>query len=166
MVSKYYEIIEEDNDKPYAYYCLKIRWNVLNIINNDINNNGYIVQKVNIINTTGLKGLPEEGYYEAWKVINGKIDNPKNYNYDDNFIFYDKMFINECRNISRGITGEITYLCEVFWINSNNMLYDEINLWKNDVLYAGDLKSIYESNFKYKFKNAIIYRQFSHKVKY
>jgi len=35
MNKKYYEIIKEDNDKPYVYYCLKIKWNTENIINDN-----------------------------------------------------------------------------------------------------------------------------------
>lgn len=165
MQKRYYKIIREDNDKPYAYYLLKILWNVDNIINDNCKN-GYIVQKVNITNTTKIKGLDDIEYYEAWKVINGKVENIDNYDYDDIFMWYDSFTMDMCLEHSKGKKGEISYYCEVFWVSENNILYEEVNLWKKGIPLARDLKSILASEFKYDLGTPIFCRKFTHKVDY
>lgn len=164
--NKYFKILEENNNMPYAYYILKIKWNVKNIIGKDKNTDGYIVQKVCVTNTTGLNGLPEEEYYEAWKVVNGKIENPKKLDYDDIFSFYPSFLIEECKMDSLGKNGIINYKCNIYWINSKSKYYKLIELWNNEVLYACDLKSVYLKNIDYRFTNSLFTRNFIHIVNY
>lgn len=164
--SKYYKVIEENNKLPYAYYILKIKWNVNNIIKKETNKNGFIIQKVSVINTTGIKGLPEEDYYEAWKVINGKIENVNNYEYDDIFSFYPDFMIEDCKSDSLGRNGIIKYECDIYWINSESIFYNLVELWNNDVVYACDLKSVYLKDINYRFKNSLFTRKFIHIINY
>lgn len=150
-MSEYYEIDPKndvDNNKPFAYYCLGINW-IPEAIINDRCNDGYIVQKVNLTNTTGIRGIPEEiDYYEAWKVEKGQcIECRKNNESDDNFLFFGKYFIGEAIAKSIGKKGCIKYITEVYWISKINDLYKTVDEWeRGTVSLAGELKSVLVEN--------------------
>lgn len=144
--SEYYKINPKndiDNDKPYAYYYLGIDW-IPKAIINDKCNDGYIVQKVTLTNTTGIINIPEKiDYYEAWQVENGQCVENGNNEPDDKFSFADKCLTGEIISKSIGRVGEIKYSTEVYWISKVNELYKIVNDWKyGAVRLAGELKSI------------------------
>lgn len=144
--AKYYQIVNVDNSKPYLYYNLEIDWKVENIIDTDCKD-GYIVQKVKIINTTDIKDIKNIEYYEAWEVINGNCVGHKDSEYDDKFFWigYDMIYYIIAKSI--GKNGKIEYQSEVYWISKQNKLYEIVNKWRSqEVLEARKLKSILVEN--------------------
>ena len=143
-MKEYYKVRgKPDNDKPYAEYYLGINWLPKQIIN-DQYLKGYIVQKVKIFNNTGIENISNIEYYEAWKVINGKIDynGKENINVDDAFSFFSEIDQSSTIKLSLGKCGIIKYDAVVYWINFKDPLYEKIDCWKyGGVREAGDLKS-------------------------
>ena len=139
--TKYYQIKNIDNDKLYLDYKLEINWNVKNIINTDCID-GYIVQKVEIVNNTNISEnyIRNIMYYEAWKVEDAKYINHSDFKADDTF---KQSIIVE----SLGGKGKVVYLSEIYWIDKKNRLYQVVDNWKAGNIYeAGDLKSeLYEN---------------------
>lgn len=146
---EYYKEFDKDNDKPYAYYRLKTNWKTKNIIN-DKCLDGYIVQKVKISNNTGISGIDNKEYYEAWKVVNGECEKSKKHDYDDKFANEededDEILTNKFAIIianSIGKAGEIKYSSEIFWISKQHDLYKIVDEWQvGCVPESGNLKSI------------------------
>lgn len=174
IFNKYFEIINEDNDKDYCYYLLEINWIPENIIT-DFCDTGFIIQKVNLINDTSIKEIKNITYYEAWEVKNKKIIKSNESISDDSFKYLDFDNIDEIIKDSLGKIGAITYETEVYWISKNNILYPSIAKWKyGDVVEAGTLKSILASKyhllddeipvFKRKFTHNVIFQDYN-KVK-
>jgi hypothetical protein len=144
-MKKYFDVISESNDKLYCYYLLSINWIPKNIIN-DHCNDGYIVQKVNLTNDTGIKEIKNISYYEAWQVQDKKVIKNNHELSDDTYRYLNINNIDEILKDSLGKVGNISYEAEVYWVSKNNILYDEINSWKyGDVVEAGSLKSILAS---------------------
>lgn len=156
------------NDRPYASYCLRIEWIVENIIYGECQD-GYIVQKVKISNDTGVSGIENKEYYEAWKVVSGKCEKNNNENYDDEYLGYfeskhsyegipDPVVMGIVNSI--GKVGEIIYSAEVFWISKQDYVYEIVEDWTpGKVPEANQLKSEYVnecpefSKHKPKFSN-------------
>ena len=137
----------KENNQPYAYYLLGIHWIPHNIIN-DGEKNGYIVQKVKFLNTTGIKinqdNKDDFEYYEAWKVENEKVVNMGQAEFDDAFLYGNKNVIGDCIRNSLGKIGIIKYSSQVYWISEKNKIYNIIDKWKeNKVKMSGGLKSEY-----------------------
>lgn len=136
-----------ENYRPYAYYSLGILWIPHNIIN-DGEKNGYIVQKVKFLNTTGIEINRENNddfeYYEAWKVENEKVVNMENAEFDDLFSYGNKYVIGDCIRNSLGKTGIIKYSSQVYWIGEKNKIYNIIDKWEEDrVPMSNGLKSVF-----------------------
>lgn len=163
MENKYYKIIEKDNDKPYAYYVQKIKWIVKNIIDDNCLD-GYIVQKVKLVNNTKIRGIDDKEYFEAWKVNNGIIENETSY--DDCFMWYPSYLIEDCKENSKGKKGKIGYYCEVYWISKLNPLFNKVDLWGHEVPEALELKSIMANKIDFKIDKPLFIREFIHNVNY
>ena len=73
MNRNYYEIVECNNERKDANYCLKIKWNVKEI-SGYCNAEGFIVQRVELIDETGIISNYNGPYFEAWKVKDGKTE--------------------------------------------------------------------------------------------
>lgn len=141
---KFYDELENVNNKKFSYCCLKIKWIIPNIVK-DRENNGFIVQKVKFVNTTGIEKYEKQiEYYEAWKVKNFKIiEEDENIEEDDCFCISSKYLIFDSIKESLGKVGEFIFESEIFWINKSDKRYFEIDTWKrNGVKMAGKLKSI------------------------
>lgn len=147
MMKKYFEKKEYDNNKSFAYYILGINWIPQNIID-DEEKNGYIVQKVRFLNTTGINMNREKNndikYYEAWKVENQKVVKQNPQDYDDEFSYGNKYILEDCIRNSLGKSGIIKYSSQVYWISEKNNLYNIVNQWEeNKVEMSNGLKSTY-----------------------
>ena len=120
---------------------MEIDWNVENIINTDCTD-GYIVQKVEIINNTNFPKnyIRNIKYYEAWKVENAKYINHSDFKADDTF---KQSVILE----SLGGKGKVVYFSEIYWIDKKIILYQVVDNWKKGKIHeAGALKSeLYEN---------------------
>ena len=168
----YYVVVEEDNSRPYAHYLYRIRWD-LDRISTDFGRDGYIVQRVSFCNDTGIdiKVSFEGDYYEAWKVINGKMEYEEA-GYDDEFSSGYPIelegFEEGCREDSIGKKGNIQYNCSVFWVDKGSNEYKEIMKWKKGAVgnAARDLPSISAKECKLVFKRLIQERHFTHNVNY
>ena len=151
-MKKYYEIINIDNDKPYAYCSLGINWCPKDFIN-DKCLDGYIVQRVKITNI-GID-IPDANYYEAWKVENEKYVEHTDNKADDTFNVGNDLIINDYIILSLGKTGYIKFSAEVYWISKMNELYGFVDKWKEGrVREAGELKSILVKDCK-ELKNCV-----------
>ena len=135
----YFEVIECDNDRAYAYWRYAIKWNVNRIIKEaNETNNGYIVQKVSIKNEAHIEGVRTITYFEAWRVHDGVVEyqdeyaeNQDEYKYDDLFgvkhklKYYDE--IEECLDNCIGRCCEVCYHSEVYWVDRSNPIYCSID---------------------------------------
>lgn len=143
-ILRYYTVVNCDNDSPFAYYLLEINWNIEEIAGYS-NASGYIVQKVKISNTLGLKGLDNE-YFEAWPVENGKLKLDRSDLADDTF---EWLSPSDALSESVGKRGRITYNTQVFWVDRSDPLYNVPNSWEEGtVCEAGNLKSILAKDCK------------------
>lgn len=168
-MGKYFDIVNNDNSKKFAFYDLSINWNLKSIINDDIED-GYIVQMVKFKNTTGIQLSKEEydnfAYYEAWKIEDGKSVDRGNKS-DDSFSCGNELSVPANIKCSLGKKGYIEYCSEVYWINKNHELYNMVNNWKYGAIsLANGLKSILVSDCPQlkKFKPLFIREKFIHKV--
>jgi len=172
---EYFSVIgNEDNNRPYAYYKYAIKWNV-DAFTKDGVNNGYIVQKVKVTNTTGIQLNKEneqiQEYYEAWRVENGKCvfpDSTLKVDYDDSFMSYSENLILDAIRDSLWREGMIEYESQFYWININNKLYNVIDNWDYGASMAKDLKSVYTKNCQ-ELDNLIpiqVRPKFTHKVSF
>lgn len=172
VVKNYYSIVEEDNDRPYAYYLQRIKWD-LNKIVKEYGKDGYIVQKVSFSNNTGIgiKVSYGEDYYEAWKVINGHMEYG-DFKYDDEFScgypIEISEFLDGCKEDSIGKKGKIQYICEVYWVEMGGIEYEEVMKWKTGPIgnAARELPSIAVKDCKVIFKRLLQKRDFIHTVDY
>ncbi len=162
----------KENNQPYAYYFWGIHWIPNNIIN-DGEKNGYIVQKVNFLNTTGIEinqdNKDDFEYYEAWKVENEKVVNMGQAKFDDEFSYGNKYIIGECIRNSLGKIGIIKYSSQVYWIGEKNKIYNIIDKWEeNKVKMSNGLKSEYvnECHELEKCKPLFSREDFIHKVNF
>ena len=145
MESRYYKIIHEDNFEKYACYDLSIHWNVEEIAGKS-NANGFIVQEVDIKNTTSIKGLSDIAYYEAWKVENGNFIYHCEKEPDDSFAWGNWCCKSMMTN-SINKKGTITYKSKVFWVDRDSKLFVLIEKWKEETVFeAGKLKSVYKND--------------------
>lgn len=145
-----WNIIEEIID-PRGSYTQKITW-VPPVLS------GYIVQRVEIDDPQKLLYGYVDTYYEAWKVVNGKVvydDNGRILGYDDCFSNCYEGFL--CDSVAtdnhnilkdRGISNTyISYNCLVYWVDDNNQTSFEISKWtagnQCGIVMAGELKASY-----------------------
>lgn len=69
--------------------------------------------------------------YEAWRVKDGRTGNS---NFDDQF---------SCAFIEN--TGTLEYNTEVFWVDENDNLFEEVSKWGQDeVVMARNLQATYD----------------------
>ena len=138
-IVRFFDVVDEENDLPYAFYFQKIVWNVMEIAGYE-NANGFIVQKVCYNDTVGVT-YSTEAYYEAWKVCNGVCEKIDSYNYDDAFASPDS-FKSYLLDSSIGKRGFIKYDALVYWIDAKSDLYKTVSMWEpGKVKMAGELKS-------------------------
>lgn len=164
----YYKTIDDKNYFPFAYYLWQIKWISEKIINDGCIN-GYIVQKVKIINEANVIGLDNIEYYEAWKVSNGECENKDGKPFDDEFKWVNfNGELRFCIRNSIGKKGKITYQAKLYWISQKNTLYKEVESWKEGtVVQAGSLKSILvEDCLNIDFGIPIDERNFIHEVNF
>lgn len=136
-------IVKEDNSKPYLFYEQSGYWNIEFIAKKN-NASGYIVQEVELINTTTIPDIDEcVRYYEAWRVVNGKCaDDEKNIP-DDTFGCGFEGIENLMLQKSLGKVGEVKYICRIYWIDEADDHFEIVNSWKEGgVVYADKLKSV------------------------
>lgn len=155
--TKYYKVKNFNNNKPYLDYTLGIDWKVENIINTECKD-GYIVQKVEIVDTTNISRSII--YYEAWKVENQKYIKHSDSKADD-------TFRNSAILESIGKKGTVEYFSEIYWIDKKNILYKFIDNWEEGkVPEAGNLKSEWHDNCHYLHSCNFVYRRdkFTHKI--
>lgn len=158
--TKYYQVVQLENNKPYFDYRFGINWKVENIINTDCKD-GYIVQKVEIVDSTNISRNIK--YYEAWKVENAKY-------IDHSDLFPDDTFSNSDIIKSLGKKGKVEYYSEIYWIDRGNILYEYINSWEeNGVPEAGNLiKSKLYEECPYLHSYDYVYRRdkFTHTINF
>lgn len=162
---KYYDIIECNNDRKDANYSLKIKWKIEKIAGYS-KAEGFVVQRVELLDETGIIPNYEGSYYEAWEIIEGKT---KYTDFDDEFrngldneidIITDIVTEN-----SRGKKGKIEYFSKVFWVDKSTATYNEVKQWKSTVTMANELPSVLESNCNLFIEASSIFeRQFCHYV--
>jgi hypothetical protein len=172
-IKKYYKIVDEDNDKPYASYYQKIVWIVQDFIE-DSSGCGFIVQKVSVVDTAGVSrgedriDFGKEPYYEAWKVVTGVVSvEDSSGDYDDCFTSGENtpaLFLKAASVNKRGI---ITYNSDVYWVDIKNPLYHYVDSWRRDeVVQAGGLRSVWESEMKMELGESVTSRSFEHHIDY
>lgn len=168
----YKEVLPVINNNKFMYYDFRINWIPKDIINDNVSN-GYIVQKVKFINTTGIElnneQIEELEYYEAWKVENWKIiyNDGLDENYDDRFSGGSKYDKTGCIRNSLGKKGKVEYYSKVYWISVNNPLYKIVDSWDVGTISLADkLKSIEVSQCKELEKIKEVYNRpnFIHEV--
>lgn len=168
-MSNYYKTIKIKNDFPFAYYLWQIKWIPEKIINDECIN-GYIVQKVKIIDEANVTGFDNTEYYEAWKVSNGECENEDGEPFDDEFKWVNfNGELRFCIRNSIGKTGKIIYQAKLYWISQKNVLYKEVDSWKKEtVMTAGSsLKSIFAKDcLNIDFGIPIDERNFIHEVNF
>lgn len=137
-------ITAEDNSKPYLFYEQSGYWNI-EFISQKENASGYIVQEVKIINTTGIPNMDKVAhYYEAWCVSNGKCVDDEDDIPDDSFKCGSEDIKKQLIKLSLGKTGEIKYICKIYWIDETNTHFKIVDNWKErGVIYAAKLKSVW-----------------------
>lgn len=144
----YYTIKKESHDCSCAC-LLEINWNVAQITKGSIDD-GFIVQKFSRIltphNILPVKDYCNISYFEAWSVINGKINYDANdVECDDRFCIGNSVNTSDEFFYSLGTKGRYKFLGEVFWIPSDSMLFSIIDKWEiKGVKQAGNLKSAEE----------------------
>lgn len=140
---KYYRVLCCDNQRKYAYFRLGIKWNV-SVIANEACANGYIVQQLSFANDTKIRGIPDESYYEAWKVVNGECVDAKDDRWDDLFSWGCSGFLSESIKNSIGKSGAVVYKAQVYWVKEGTPLYSIVDKWeKNWLSAAGNLNSCF-----------------------
>ena len=123
--------------------------------------NGFIVQRVEVVDPYKLLTGYEKPYYEAWKVKQGEICY-----YEESYNEYDDSFSNCWNGDSFGIeiaketfskkmeiykkkTASVKYNCLVYWIEENSISSQVIQNWKRGeeigIMMAGKLKASYEA---------------------
>lgn len=162
-IVRFFDVVDERNDLPYAFYFQKIVWNVKEIAEYE-SANGFIVQKVCYNDTVGAT-FSTEAYYEAWQVCNGVCERTDSYNYDDAFASPDS-FESYLLDNSIGKRGFIRYDALVYWIDAKSGLYKTVSMWeRGKVKMAGGLKSTFVSDcpelqkITYRFS-----RKFTHNI--
>ncbi len=157
----FFDIIDENNNLPYAAFYHKIKWNVTAIAGHK-NANGYIVQKVNYFDSLNISASCND-YYEAWTVCDGICKDTNMLSYDDSFSLDALYDISPLKN-SLGKQGCIKYNTFVYWIDIKHELYKVVNSWnKNCTPMAGELKTIFENDCpEFKNVNPIFSRNFVH----
>lgn len=145
-MNEYIRIVKENNGEPYLFYQQSVNWNIERISKQE-KANGYIVQEVEITNSTGIPDIDEYiHYYEAWLVKDGKCV------YDDDLP--DDSFrggYEEVRDMmigkSLGKTGEVKYTCKIYWVDKTDKHYNIVDKWEeNSVVHAGKLKAVLASD--------------------
>lgn len=139
--TKYYDVIECDNERKDANYRLRIKWNVQAIAGYQAAE-GFIVQQVTLLDEAGIIQNYSGPYYEAWKVTKGKT---KNNDYDDNFENGLGCFTEIVTENSIGKKGKIEYQTKVYWIDKSSSIHDEVQKWTPTVSMANELPSVMES---------------------
>lgn len=137
------KIVTYDNELPYLYYRFEVFWIVEKISQKPFAS-GYIVQEVEIINTTGIAHFDDYvHYYEAWLVKDGKCINEDS-SPDDIFACGFEDIKEHLLKQSLGKTGKIEYRTKIYWIDKSDKNYETIENWKEGtVKQAGLLKSEY-----------------------
>lgn len=168
MNSDIFIITHEVNDSPYLFYLHEGYWNVEKITNSK-NASGYIVQEVHITNDSGIDELPVKvDYFEAWRVISGKVEDFEVDNPDDSFKFGMEGMEEYLIKISMGHKGIIKYNTYVYWIEENDELFYLVDSWKpRTIKQAGKLKSATFDDYSDVFNLTIIgERRFEHEVSF
>lgn len=145
-MNEYIRIVKEDNDKPYLFYKQSVYWNIEHISKHE-KANGYIVQEVEISNSTKISDIDEYvHYYEAWLVKDGKCvydDDLPDDSFECGFEEIAHMMIAK----SLGKTGEVKYACKIYWVDETDNHYSIVDKWEErGVRYAAQLKSVIASD--------------------
>lgn len=160
-------ITKEVNDEPYLYYLQEGYWNVEKISNRK-KASGYIVQEVHISNNSGISNISmTNDYFEAWRVIDGQVEDYEKDNPDDTFRFGIEGMEKFLIKISIGHQGIIKYDTSVYWVEQNTELFSIVNSWKTrTIAQAGKLKSArFDEYCSYFLKiSSVGKRSFEHKV--
>ena len=117
----------------------KIIWLTDSICGKD-NPNGFIAQ--HMIITSHIDALKPNDYWEAWKVIDCKIEGSTGY--DDNWSPIPYMFIADYADeIIDSSDGKIEYYSRVYYIPATSPLYLDVEQWRPCTVHeAGDLRSV------------------------
>ena len=133
----------------YTSICkLEVNWNLEAVTRNSEpgQSSGFIVQKV----TISIESYPplstdiSYDYYEAWEVAQGKVEKHPACEYDDVFSIGTQIgtrfdAIADCL----GTAGSIVFTGDVYWVDSNMSLYQQIMEWpRGGVAEAGTLRSM------------------------
>lgn len=140
MSERYYNIISCINEQKDANYSQKIKWNVEKIAGYK-SANGFIVQRVELNDETGIIHNYDGPYFEAWSVNDGHT---KYDDYDDDFQNGMGCVTNIVTENSKGLKGKIEYYAKVYWVDRNSTIYNNVTQWKPTVSMANELPSVLE----------------------
>lgn len=161
MSTKYYNVISCENDRKDANYSLKIKWNVEEIAKHKCAN-GFIVQRVELNDETGIIHNYNGPYFEAWKVENGCTQYA---DYDDNFQNGMGCVAGIVAENSVGLKGKIEYYAKVYWVDESSEIYNYVSQWTPAVSMANELPSVLEKDCDLlKYQEATTERYFCHEV--
>lgn len=165
----YYNVVHKIHTK-HAGCLYKIKWNVKEISKED-SANGYIVQRFKRYATPANIIQKDEEYYEAWKVLNGKVcsNDGKDYKYDDVYRIYitDENALGASEELlesaiaSIDTKGRFDFEGDVYWISNHDDLYSIVDGWGTEIAHAGNLQSSYEF-LELKEREPLFTRSFVH----
>lgn len=143
MDYKYYTEIYEDHKKSCMFKLL-VNWKPEEIVGND-GKSGYIVQHfMRTLSASRDITIPHNtSYYEAWRVLDGKVANRDSFG-DDEFSIGNDFEYFDLFNKCVGTSGKYVLRGEVYWISESNPLYPMVDAWETNVKDAGGLKFSYE----------------------
>lgn len=151
-----YKVIESEINDQGAY-THQIKW----VIPIEFDKSGYIVQRVEIEDPCKLLPNYVKPYFEAWRIIDGKIyyDDNSPIEHDDSFsnccddmktIFCEIAIENTQRKMRENEVNStyVLYKCIVYWVDDADDCASKIHEWKkgneNNITMAGNLKASYE----------------------
>ncbi len=147
----FYDVVNDDN-YTNGFFDLQINWITSDIIGEDKENSGFIVQKIKrttsaspeFMNSIRNKDDFEHEYYEAWKVENGAVILDKDLRYHDQWYYGGKLLSDLKKKY--GTQGSVKMSGMVYWINQKMPEYSSVNekFKKRGIKHAGELLSTAE----------------------
>ena len=152
-----------------GYFCREFCWDLESILARFQSKNGYILQRIDRT-TTASRAFWEKHpqkdafvhtYFEAWHIVQGKIEYPGTFDgFDDRWTYSSKIPSWEAAMndyIEKyGTAGEVKMEGAVYWCHDNSAVAHEINKYfrVGAVKWAGKLLSAYECN---EIESAVIF---------